>query len=65
MIVSKTKLTGVLKIKLDPFKDFRGKYLEIYNNNVLFKKTRKKIKFIQDDISVSKKKCFKRNPWRF
>ena len=55
MIISKTKLTGVLKIKLDPFKDFRGKYLEIYNNNLLFKKTRKKIKFIQDDISVSKK----------
>ena len=55
MIISKTNLTGVLKIKLDPFKDFRGKYLEIYNNNVFFKKTRKKIKFIQDDISVSKK----------
>ena len=54
MIVSRTKLNGVLKIRLDPFKDFRGKYLEIYNN-VLFKKTRKKVKFIQDDISVSKK----------
>ena len=54
MIISRTKLTGVLKIKLDPFKDFRGKYLEIYNNK-LFKKTRKKVKFIQDDISVSKK----------
>ena len=54
MIISKTKLKDVLKIKLDPFKDFRGKYLEIYNS-VLFKKTKKKIKFIQDDISVSKK----------
>ena len=39
MIVSKTKLAGVLKIKLDPFKDFRGRYLEIYNS-VLFKKTK-------------------------
>ena len=54
MIISKTKLTGVLKIKLNPFKDFRGKYLEIYNKE-LFKKTKKKVKFIQDDISVSKK----------
>lgn len=54
MIVSKTKLTDVLKIKLNPFKDFRGKYLEIYNS-ILFKKTKKKVKFIQDDISVSKK----------
>ena len=62
MIVSKTKLTDVLKIKLNPFKDFRGKYLEIYNS-ILFKKTKKKVKFIQDDISVSKKKCFKRNSW--
>ena len=42
MIVSRTKLNGVLKIRLDPFKDFRGKYLEIYNS-VLFKKTRKKV----------------------
>ena len=63
MIVSKTKLTDVLKIKLNPFKDFRGKYLEIYNS-ILFKKNKKKkVKFIQDDISVSKKKCFKRNSW--
>ena len=54
MIIYKTKLYGVLKIRLKPFKDFRGKYLEIFNKN-LFKKTKKKINFIQDDISVSKK----------
>ena len=54
MIIYKTKLDGVLKIRLKPFKDFRGKYLEIFNKN-LFKKTKKKINFIQDDISVSKK----------
>ena len=40
MIVQKTKLSGVLKIKLKPFKDFRGKYLETYNRD-LFKKTKK------------------------
>ena len=54
MKIYKTKLKGVLKIKLNPFIDFRGKYLEIFNKE-LFKKTKKKINFIQDDISISKK----------
>lgn len=54
MIFKKTKLNGVIKIKLNPFKDLRGKYLEIFNNS-LFKKINKKIEFIQDDISISKK----------
>ena len=54
MKIYKTKLNGVLKIKLDKFTDFRGKYLEIFNKK-LFQKTQKKIKFIQDDISISKK----------
>tara|TARA_Y100000590_G_scaffold207727_1_gene235260 strand:+ start:377 stop:892 length:516 start_codon:yes stop_codon:yes gene_type:complete len=54
MKIYKTNLKGVLKIKLNPFKDFRGKYLEIFNEK-LFKRTKKKIKFIQDDISISKK----------
>lgn len=54
MIISKTKLTGVLKIKLDPFKDFRGEYIEIFNKNI-FNKIQKKIEFIQDDVSISKK----------
>jgi len=54
MKIFKTKLEGVLRIKLSPFHDFRGKYLEIFNKK-LFKKTKKKINFIQDDISISKK----------
>ncbi len=54
MKIYKTNLKGVLKIKLNPFIDFRGKYLEIFNKE-LFKKTKKKINFIQDDISISKK----------
>ena len=54
MKIYKTNLKGVLKIKLNPFIDFRGKYLEIFNKK-LFKKTKKKINFIQDDISISKK----------
>jgi dTDP-4-dehydrorhamnose 3,5-epimerase len=54
MKINKTNLEGVLKIKLKPFRDFRGQYIEIFNKE-LFKKTKKKISFIQDDISISKK----------
>ena len=58
MIISKTNLMGVLKIKLKPFIDFRGKYLETYNN-ALFKRTKKKIeirKKVKKNIYMSKKK---------
>lgn len=54
MKVSKTKLDGVLLIKLEAFKDFRGEYVETYNEG-LYRKNNIKIKFIQDDISVSKR----------
>ena len=57
-----TKLNGVYLVKPYIYKDFRGSYTEIYNKNI-FLKNSKKIKFIQDDISISKKKCFKRNTW--
>ena len=57
MKISKTNLDGVLKIKLQPFRDHRGEYIEIFNK-VLFKKTNKRISFIQDDVSVSKKMCY-------
>ena len=49
-----TKLNGVYLIKPYVYKDFRGSYTEIYNKNI-FLKNSKKIKFIQDDISISKK----------
>lgn len=51
--VSKTDLEGVLLIQPDVFKDSRGKYIETYNEE-LYKKNGIKVKFIQDDISVSK-----------
>ena len=54
MKVSKTKLGGVLLIKLEAFRDFRGEYVETYNE-WLYMKNGIKIKFIQDDISVSKR----------
>ena len=52
MKIKKTKLTGVLKIRLDAFKDFRGYYIETYNED-LYKKNGINIKFVQDYISVS------------
>ena len=54
MLIKKTQLKEVLSIKLKPFTDHRGKYLEIFNQE-LFKKTKKKIIFKQDDIIISKK----------
>ena len=54
MKIFKTKLKGVYLIKNKVFKDFRGKYFEIYNKEIFLKK-KNKVKFIQDDISMSKK----------
>ena len=54
MKVEKTDLDGVLII--DPptnFKDFRGSYIEIYNER-LYKNHGIKENFIQDDISTSR-----------
>jgi dTDP-4-dehydrorhamnose 3,5-epimerase len=55
MIVEKTKLDGVLKI-MPPtnFEDFRGSYIEIYNESV-YKNAGIECNFIQDDISTSTK----------
>jgi len=53
MEISKTKLEGVLVIKPPTiFEDFRGTYVEIYNQD-LYNKASIKVKFIQDDISTS------------
>lgn len=53
--IKKTKLKNVLIIKPPTiFKDFRGKYIETYNNKV-YKSNRIRVKFLQDDISISKK----------
>jgi len=64
MKVKETKLDGVLLVEAEPFdketmggeyfKDFRGKYLETYNE-AKYKKNGITVDFIQDDISVSKK----------
>ncbi|MBI3041152.1 MAG: dTDP-4-dehydrorhamnose 3,5-epimerase [Chloroflexi bacterium] len=54
MEVSKTKLDGVLLIKPPTiFTDFRGSYIETYNET-LYTEAGIKVKFVQDDISTSK-----------
>lgn len=53
MEVSKTGLDGVLKIRPPTiFEDFRGAYVETYNEK-LYTEAGVKVKFVQDDISVS------------
>ena len=53
--IKKTKLKDVLIIKPPTiFKDFRGQYIETYNNKI-YQKNSINIKFIQDDVSISKK----------
>ena len=54
MKFTETKLKGVLLIESSVFKDFRGQYVETYNE-ALYKKHGIGVKFVQDDISVSKK----------
>ena len=53
MKASKAKLDGVLVIEPPTrFEDFRGEYIEIYNEE-LYKKAGVQYDFVQDDISVS------------
>ncbi len=52
--VSKTNLEGVLLIELDVFDDFRGQYVETYNEK-LYKEKGIDVKFVQDDIATSSK----------
>jgi len=55
MEVEKTKLSGVLLTKPPTiFEDFRGTYVEIYNEK-LYTEAGIKVKFVQDDVSGSSK----------
>lgn len=52
---NKTKLDGVVTIKPPTiFEDFRGTYVETYNEQ-LYQEAGISVKFVQDDISVSSK----------
>lgn len=52
MQVSKTKLDGVLLVKPEVFEDFRGQYVETWNEK-MYSEHGIAVKFVQDDISVS------------
>ena len=53
--ITKTKLQGVLLIKPPTiFEDFRGSYIELYNEEI-YKNAGILVDFKQDDISTSKK----------
>jgi dTDP-4-dehydrorhamnose 3,5-epimerase len=55
MEVCKTKLDGMLLIKPPTiFEDFRGSYVETYNEK-LYTEAGIEVKFVQDDISTSSK----------
>ncbi|MBI4333156.1 MAG: dTDP-4-dehydrorhamnose 3,5-epimerase family protein [Chloroflexi bacterium] len=54
MEVTKSGLRGVLLIKPSVFEDFRGQYVETYNEKE-YCEAGIDVKFIQDDISVSTK----------
>lgn len=52
--VSKTSLSGVLVIQPAAFEDFRGEYIELYNDE-LYKGKGIDVDFIQDGISISRR----------
>jgi dTDP-4-dehydrorhamnose 3,5-epimerase len=52
MQITKTKLDGVLLLKPEVFEDFRGQYVETYNEQFC-RDNGIDVKFVQDDISVS------------
>ena len=52
--IEETKLKGVLLIHLGSFEDHRGEYIETYNE-ALYRENGIDVKFVQDDISVSRR----------
>ena len=64
MKVFKTKLEGILLFTLDPFEDYRGEYVEIFNEEkylreikkmlkgTIYEKETNNLKFVEDDIST-------------
>ena len=52
MIVERTKIDGVLLIKLDGFEDHRGEYVELYSEK-LYKSKGIDIDFVEDDVSIA------------
>jgi|SRR3989344_2308959 len=69
--VSKTKLEGVLLIKLEPYEDFRGEYVETFNEKLyketivknlkgtIYEKDGANLRWVEDDISTGEKGVIK------
>lgn len=69
--ISKTKLEGVLLINPEPFEDFRGEYVETFNEKIYYEEIAKNLKgtiyqkeasnlhFVEDDISTGSKGVIK------
>ena len=69
--VSKAKLEGVLLIKPAPFEDFRGEYVETFNEKIyseeiannlkesIYYKEASSLHFVEDDISTGSKGVIK------
>ena len=55
MFVSPTLIEGVKLIIPERFEDHRGSYTEIYDSVKFKDATGEEIKFVQDDVSISKK----------
>ncbi len=64
MKISKTKLEGALIFNPDPYEDFRGEYVELFNEDLYLREIKKmlkgtiyakdatRLKFVEDDIST-------------
>jgi len=71
MKIRKTKLEGILVFELEPYEDFRGEYVELFNEDLYIKEIKKslkgtvyensvkKLKFVEDDISTGTKGVLK------
>lgn len=69
--ISRTKLEGVLLIKCEPYEDFRGEYVEIFNEEkyleeianllkgTVYEKGGANLHFVEDDISTGFKGVLK------
>ena len=69
--ISKTKLEGVLLIKPEPYEDFRGEYVETFNEKIyseaiaknlkgtIYQKEASSLHFIEDDISTGSRGVIK------
>lgn len=52
MIIEKTTLNGVLRVRIDGFEDHRGEYVELYNRD-RYQAEGMDIDFVEDDMSIA------------